>query len=123
MKTVDANEKRKASLMPTSFEAVCLMHDAYDRLRQLGWSSGVYCPKDGSEFAVIEHGSTGIFTGRYSGEWPEGYIICEDCVEHPEGIMWKPIDKLTDWEETARKLSAEDTRQFIERIGQMAESN
>src|SRR5688572_24561303 len=66
----EANEKRKADAMPTTKEAVAAMFDAYDRLRKLGWRAGIYCPKDGTQFAAIQHGSTGIFTAWYSGDWP-----------------------------------------------------
>lgn len=115
MKQVEANEAEKAELMPTSFQAVNLMFAAYDRLRQLGWNAGIYCPKDGSSFAIIEHGSTGVFTGNYSGKWPSGYVISEDCVLRPEGLLWKPIEMLTEWEEAARQQAAESTSQYIER--------
>ncbi len=117
---VEANEARKAELMPTTQEAVRLMFDAYDRLRKLGWSQGCYCPKDGTEFAIIQHGSTGIFTGHYQGEWPKGYVHCEDEVSHPDGLLWKSIDKLTEWEEVMRQRSAQSTARYIARLGRIA---
>ncbi len=117
---VEANEARKAEMMPTSREAVRLMFDAYDRLKKLGWRQGCYCPKDGTEFAVIEHGSTGIFTGRYSGEWPKGYVHVEDEVCRPNGILWKPIDKLTEWEEEMRQKSSQSTAGHMARLRTMA---
>ena len=122
MKQVEANEARKSEQMPTSKEAVATMYDAYDRLRQLGWNPGSYCPKDGTRFAIIEHGSTGVFTGSYFGEWPSGYVIAEDCVLRPGGLLWKPIEKLTEWEENARQQAAEDTRQYIKRYGKQCQS-
>lgn len=121
MRAVEANEDRKAKMMPTSFEAVHLMFDAYDRLRQLGWSSGIYCPKDGTSFAIIEHGSTGVFTGSYYGKWPDGKIIAEDCVLSPDGLLWKPLEKLTEWEQSARIEAAKATSEHIERMGRMVE--
>ena len=119
---IEQNEARKAEQMPTSKEALHVMFDAFDRLRKLGWREGVHCPKDGSYFAVITFGSTGVFTGTYSGKWPDGYLIAEDCVMRPEGVMWKTVDALTEWEEAARMGSMEDTRKFIDRLGRMAES-
>ncbi len=116
----EANEARKDEMMPTTQETVRLMFDAYDRLKKLGWSQGCYCPKDGTEFAVIQHGSTGIFTGHYLGEWPDGYVHCEDEVSHPDGLLWKSIDKLTEWEEEMRQASARSTAVHIARLGQMA---
>lgn len=115
----DANEKRKADLMPETKEAVASMFDAFDRLRKLGWQQGAYCPKNGSEFAAIQHGSTGVFTAWYSGEWPRGYLHLEDSIEHPDGIMWKPLDQLTEWEESMRQRSAQSASEFIDRLGRM----
>lgn len=122
MAATEANEKRKADLMPTTKEAISAMFDAFDRLRKLGWQQGSYCPKDGSEFAVIQHGSTGIFTAWYSGKWPDGHAHVEDCIHNPEGFVWKPIDKLAEWEEEMRQKSARSTSQFIDRLGRLANS-
>jgi hypothetical protein len=120
MAQVEANEARKAAAMPTTKEAVSALFDAYDRLRQLGWSEGSYCPKDGSPFAAIQRGSTGIFTGFFDGEWPYDFAHIENAGTHPHGFMWKPLDKLTEWEEAARQKSAQSTSQFIERLGRVA---
>jgi hypothetical protein len=116
----EANEARKAELMPTTKEAVGAMFDARDRLRRLGWGDGCYCPKDGSLFAVIQHGSSGIFTGFYRGEWPKGFARVEDEIMHPDGYLWKSLDKLTAWEEEMRKASARSTAGHIARLGKMA---
>lgn len=63
----DAN---RATLMPTEHDALIHMARARQRLLDLGWREGIYAPKDGSTFQVIENGSTGIFDCFYSGEWP-----------------------------------------------------
>lgn len=122
MDHICAAEAKQAAEMPTSKEAVAAMFNARDRLRRLGWREGQYCPKDGTEFAVIQYGSTGIFTAWYSGEWPKGYLHVEDCVHHPGECMWKPLDQLTEWEEEARQKSRADTSDFIDRMGRMAMS-
>ncbi|MDE2470298.1 MAG: hypothetical protein KGL35_16515, partial [Bradyrhizobium sp.] len=50
--------------------ALRAMQDGWIRLKELGWRDGVYCPRDGTHFQVIELGSTGIFDGDCHGEWP-----------------------------------------------------
>jgi len=66
----EADKAKREENMPSTKEALDTLHSARERLRELGWSSAVYCPKDGSGFAVIEFGSTGIFPAIYHGEWP-----------------------------------------------------
>lgn len=113
--------RRIAEEMPTPFDALGRICDGRERLRQLGWSDGIYCPKDGTQFAVIEWGSTGVFEAFYSGAWPDGHVIYEDCVGNPSGMMWKPLSALSDDERQAMARSAESTRQFIERLSWTAE--
>jgi hypothetical protein len=67
-----AREQFFAEMMPTERDAIEILHAAYSRLKKLGWSDAIYCPKDGSEFDAIEAGSTGIHKCHYSGEWPDG---------------------------------------------------
>lgn len=113
---IEQNEARKAKAMPTTAEAVRHMFDAFDRLRKLGWRGGVYCPKDGTPFAAICHGSTGIFTGSYEGDWPSGRAVIEDSFTHPDGFVWKPMDELTDWEREQVEKSREDSEDHRERM-------
>lgn len=77
-----AHEDRLAR-MPDEKSALNAMHDAYTRLRDMGWRDAVYCPKDGSTFEIIEVGSTGIFRAHYQGEWPTGSWWAEDA-----GDLW-----------------------------------
>lgn len=62
----------QAARMPDDKAALDQMQDAYTRLKKLGWRDAIYCPKDGTEFDVIEAGSTGIFPCHYEGDWPNG---------------------------------------------------
>ena len=66
-----AHEDRVAR-MPDEKSALKTMHDAYTRLKDMGWRDATYCPKDGSHFQAIEAGSTGIHDCNYQGEWPNG---------------------------------------------------
>lgn len=62
----------RAETMPTEKDALNAMFEAWQRLKELGWSEAIYCPKDGSMFDAIEAGSTGIHDCCYRGEWPSG---------------------------------------------------
>ena len=70
-KAAEAAEADRAARMPDEKAAICAMHDAWLRLKQLGWREGCYSPRDGSTFKVIEVGSTGIFDCDCRGEWPD----------------------------------------------------
>lgn len=70
-----AVEKARAdrtAAMPDEKSALNALHEAYTRLKELGWREAIYCPKDGTMFHAIEAGSTGIHDCRYWGEWPNG---------------------------------------------------
>lgn len=84
----DRHRKERAERLPDEKTSLNAMFEAYDRLRELGWREAIYCPKDGSEFEVIEAGSTGIHRCMYSGEWPNGHYLISD-----GGDLWpsRPI--------------------------------
>lgn len=69
---VEASRARRLAAMPDERAALNTLMDAYTRLKELGWREAIYCPKDGTEFEVIEAGSTGIHRCHYDGEWPNG---------------------------------------------------
>ncbi|MEM6381121.1 MAG: hypothetical protein AAF739_00470 [Pseudomonadota bacterium] len=115
---LDSAEKQKqqrASDIPTSHNALAIISNAMIRLRELGWRDACYCPKDGSEFAVLELGSTGIFRSFYMGESPDGRLYLDDFFVHPDGCLFKPLDRLTDDERTQLEQCDEQTRRNIER--------
>lgn len=93
---VDAvEEMTRAFLMPKEQDAINLLWEAWQRLRELGWREARYCPKDGQSFQVIEPGSTGIFEAHYEGKWPDGHYMARDggdsCPSDP--ILYKPNAK------------------------------
>src|SRR5690606_6442320 len=102
----------REALMPDEKTALQLFFDAWLRLKDLGWSEAVYCPKDGSHFQVIEAGSTGIHDCSYSGEWPKGSWWVYD------GDVWpsRPVlYRLYPEDEAKRKAKmAEAARRFAE---------
>lgn len=69
---VEAQRAKTEADFPDVQTTLREMCRAHNRLRDFGWRDGIYCPKDGSEFEIIEAGSTGIFRCRYDGEWPDG---------------------------------------------------
>lgn len=75
---VEAAKARRESLMPTLDDCLRMLGDVSQRLRELGWSEAIYCPKDGTVFDAIEFGSTGIHACHYEGEWPKGSWWVED---------------------------------------------
>lgn len=119
MAAVEAAQRKRAENMPATVDALREVCRAKSRLRDLGWRDGITCPKDGSEFVVVEWGSTGIFTGVYSGEWPRGLLHVEDDLAQPQAVMWKPLADLTPDEEAARQKAAADTVAYVERMGRL----
>ena len=100
--------------MPTSQAALSSICSARTRLQELGWRDGIYCPKDGSEFAVCQVGSTGMWRGLYQGEWPTGHLISSDCANSPEGMFWKPFADLTAEEAAHMEQCDGDVRTMID---------
>lgn len=109
-----AREDRKRS-MPDSASALDALQSALTRLNELGWRQGCYCPKDGSEFAVMQFGSTGIFSAFYSGKWPDGHVISCDCAINPAGLLWKSLAHLTQPERAKLAQCTEADRVMHER--------
>jgi hypothetical protein len=68
----DAAAAERVRTMPDERSALLQMHEAFARLKELGWKDAIYCPKDGSLFHAIAAGSTGIHDCLYMGEWPKG---------------------------------------------------
>ena len=82
-KSFDGAAAKRAADMPTDQDALRAMFNAWQRLRDLGWSEAMFCPKDGSSFDVIEAGSTGIHRAHYDGDYPKGAFWIEDA-----GDLW-----------------------------------
>ena len=108
-------DEERAARLPDHRAALDQASVARERLKALGWRDGIYCPKDGSAFALIEWGSTGVHLGHYMGEWPEGDIYCGDFLVPPQAVMFKPIADLTDLEKSDLDRSASNTKEFTER--------
>jgi hypothetical protein len=105
-------QRKRAEQMPDEQSAIRAMFDAHDRLRELGWRDAVYCPKDGTEFLVIEPGSTGQHPCHYQGEWPTGSWTDGDCGMRPVLFKLYPKDEAARQEKmriAAAKFAAKQT--------------
>ncbi len=89
----EAQQKARAEAMPTEEAALGIMHDAFLRLQDLGWKEAQYCPKNGETCQFIVCGSTGVFRGFYSGEWPKGTWLIEDAADlwPDRPVLFKPL--------------------------------
>lgn len=114
-KAADEAQAKRAEAMPVTADALSAITSAKERLRELGWREGQYCPKNGEEFAVIEWGCTGIFPAVYHGEWPKGSLLYSDCFNHPHGCMFKPLAALTDAERSQMNECIERDRIISDR--------
>jgi hypothetical protein len=88
----DKAKAERAEKMPNEEVALRVLHDAYQRLEELGWRNAIYCPKDGGTFKAIEAGSTGIHDCIYQGEWPKGswWCVWEGDMAPSRPILFKP---------------------------------
>lgn len=68
MAAIEETRQQRAEKMPTEKDAILVMFEAYQRLKELGWHDGAYMPTTGKRFAGIQNGSTGIhaFYGRFT---------------------------------------------------------
>ncbi len=116
-KAIECQNAADEAAMPDTLAAMITLQRARERLQRLGWKEGIYCPKDGSNFAVMQYGSTGIFAGTYVGDWPTGDVWIADETCAPQGIMWKPLDKLTAAESARLEVCIADHHSYIDRLG------
>lgn len=111
----ERNQVRLETAMPDSLTALAALNDVKHRLNQLGWRDGIYCPKDGTEFAIITFGSTGIFSGHYSGTWPDGDVNCGDWNHDVGELLWKDFGNLSDAERERLDQCTRDEKAAMER--------
>ena len=86
---------KRAEDMPTEQDAMVVMQEAFERLKDLGWKEAMYCPKDGTLFWAIEPGCSAAGVCQYIGTWPTGRYWM-----HAGGDLWpsrpalfKPMDQ------------------------------
>jgi hypothetical protein len=108
-------DEERAAQMPTARDALSVLSGAVDRLKTLGWRDARYCPRDGSEFAVCEIGSTGMWSAFFHDD----LIHYADCCSSPRGMFFKPVDKLSDDESELVKSCDQVVADQIGRMGDM----
>ncbi len=111
---IERASAKRARRLPNTHAALAALSSANDRLRELGWGDSRHCPRDGSQFAVCEIGSTGIWRAFYSLEWIH---YSDSCVTPCRSTLWKPLDKLTDDEKATMAECAKSDAEYIERLG------
>ena len=77
--SIEAGKKHRAEVMPTERDALLVMMEALERLRELGWRDAMHAPRDGRMLEFIEAGSTGIHKGHRDDKFT--WI-------HSEGDLW-----------------------------------
>lgn len=94
MAALAASKDKLAADMPTATDALAMLIKAEERLRDLGWwRGGGLSVRRGDDCAVIQQGSTGMWSGHYqaSGE----YVLFGDSVCKPRDCYLKPLAGLT----------------------------
>lgn len=82
----------RAHRMPTTEDALRVIADAHERLKELGWRQIQYGPKQGVHVELIEPGCTAVLTGyRNDVRGPnETWWVETDCDLWPSRpIMWR----------------------------------
>lgn len=119
MDQLAAAKSRRASDMPTVRDALSAIIAAEERLRELGWwRGGGLRVRRGDDCAVIQHGSTGMWSGRYQADGQ--YVLFGDSVCRPRECLMKPLAELTSeeraWMEECDKHEAEATDLLLRRL-------
>lgn len=96
--SVEAMRQHRAELMPTEQDAIRAMHEAWQRLKELGWRDGEYMPSTGERFAGIQCGSTGIhaYTAEMRGPFDRMFTVFDGDIwpsRHPP-VLFRP------WQDT-----------------------
>ncbi|WP_390342307.1 hypothetical protein ACFJIS_18850 [Variovorax boronicumulans] len=59
LREAEAQEKARAEQLPTEQDCIRMMVQCRMRLLEIGWRSGEYAPRNGTEFEAIVAGFTG----------------------------------------------------------------
>lgn len=113
MAAVDESMRKRVEMMPDTAAALNLRGNVDQRLREMGWREDL--PRsEGEEFALIEHGSSGIFSASIHGEFVR-YAGCVGRAKDRHRYKHKALDKLTDDERATMAKCDEDNREWLDR--------
>lgn len=90
---IEARQRKRAADMPTQDDALRVMLDAFERLKELGWAPAIYSPKDGTVFEAIEAGCGAPGKCHYMGAWPDGGWWMHEAGDlwPARPILWRPL--------------------------------
>lgn len=110
-----ASKDKLAADMPTVKDALAMLIKAEERLRDLGWwRGGGLRVRRGDDCAVIQQGSTGVWSGHYqaSGE----YVLFGDSVCGPRDCYLKSLADLTPDESTWMQKCDREEAEAVSRM-------
>lgn len=109
----EKHDAEMATLMPQAWDALSAIGRAEERLRKLGWrKGGGLSVKKGDECAVIEFGSTGMWSGWLDDD--RKYVHYSGCVSSPEKVWLKPLAELNDEERAHMVYCDKDSAEYME---------
>lgn len=91
MAKVERERAERAAKWPDDKTALRALAEVYQCLKDLGWNDGIYAPKDGTEFEVIQLGSTGIFRCCRVGDFWTTYDCGDSYPSHNDPDMFRPL--------------------------------
>lgn len=112
-KYAEDQSAKEAEQMPEAWDATSQIISAKQRLRRLGWSEGGGLRvRRGDECAVIELGSTGMWTGWLDDDGK--YVHYAGSVSSRRKVWLKPISDLTDVERERLAAGDKDAAEWVE---------
>lgn len=109
MAGVRESERLRAEAYPSTIDALRAFLDADQRMSDLGWRKSMFRLEDGTELALCEQGSTGIFRAF----WNKPYLHYQDCVASMGKHYIKPISDLTPDERAKMDECADSHAEFM----------
>lgn len=83
LREAEAQKQARAEQLPTEYDCLRVMQQAFYRLKEMGWNEASYAPKDGGYFQAIEFGCAKPMECCYLGEWPSGRFFAAEA-----GDLW-----------------------------------
>ena len=80
---------KRVADMPDEQAALVTMFSAWLRLKELGWSEAIHCPKDGTHFLAIEAGSMGAHDCSYHDTADGPWWVYDGDIWPSHPILWK----------------------------------
>lgn len=112
-RSFEEHDAKMAELMPQPWDALSAIGRAEERLTKLGWrKAGGLSVKRGDECAVIEFGSTGMWSGWLDED--RKYVHYAGGVSSPGKVWLKPLADLTEEERAHMDHCDKDNAEYME---------